>query len=64
MLCLCNLFCFAPQRTISLRDVESDAGEVSGILGAHEQQLVAPPAPGRLHVGRLAELIDLESREY
>ena len=63
MLCLYYLFCLAPQRAISLSHVESDAGKVCGILRAHEQQLVAPPAPGRLHVGRLTEFIDLESKE-
>ena len=55
MLSLGYLFCLAPQRVPSFSDVESDAGKLRGILGAHEQKLVAPAAPRRLHVGRLWE---------
>ena len=52
-----SLLGLGPQVVAALLHVEPHGGQVGVGLGAHEDQLVAPPAPGGLHVAGLAPVV-------
>ena len=52
-----SLLCLGPQVLPALPDMETHRRQTEVLLGAHEQELVAPPAPGGLHMSRLGLVV-------